>query len=116
MLDNSTHSYILARIKGKPTREPKIEPRLLIRNATRHLRILFLYQPLRVKASLFIFSKSLTSGALKVACHIPAKSPTPRTGLRTKNGAVIPDRRHVRGEAPPISVKTNVQVEFAITQ
>ena len=60
-----------------------------------------------------MFSKSLTLGGLNEACHIPAKIPTPRTGFKTKKGAVIPDRRQVRKEAPPISVKMNVEEALA---
>ena len=91
-------------------------PTLLITKATRHLRILFLYQPFRVRASVLMFSKSLTFGALKVACQIPAKSPTPKTGLRTKNGEVNPLKREVRKLAPPMRVKINVELAFAISQ
>ena len=88
-------------------------PRLLVSSATRHFKILFLYQPFSVSASVDIFSKSLTFGGLKEACQIPANIPTPRTGFKTKNGAVTPDRRHVRKEAPPIRVNINVEEALA---
>ena len=83
-------------------------PKLLDNNATRHFSILFLYQPFKESASEDMFSKSFTFGGLNEACHIPANMPTPRTGFNTKNGAVRPERRQVRKEAPPISVKINV--------
>ena len=88
-------------------------PKLLVKSATRHLSILFLYQPFKERASEDMFSKSFTLGGLNEACHIPAKIPTPRTGFKTKKGAVIPDRRQVRKEAPPISVKMNVEEALA---
>ena len=78
-------------MNGKATKDPRTLPILLVRSATRHLRILFLYQPLRVRASWDMFSKSFTFGGLKEACQIPANNPTPSTGFNTKKGAVSPE-------------------------
>ena len=103
-------------MNGKATKEPSTLPILLVRSSTRHLRILFLYQPLRVRASWDIFSKSLTLGGLKEACQIPANKPTPSTGFNTKKGAVIPERRHVRNDAPPRIVKMKVDEAFTAIQ
>ena len=45
---------------GNATAEPRILPIELVRNTNRHLRILFLYQPLKLDASSLIVSKSFT--------------------------------------------------------
>ena len=88
-------------------------PRLLVSSATRHFKILFLYQPFSVRASLDIFSKSFTFGGLNEACQMPANIPTPKTGFNTKKGAVTPERRQVRNDAPPMRVNTKVEEALA---